>query len=817
MKTKNLFKLFFAGVVVISMAACKKEQEVKGYDVAKFAVEASEVTATTATVKVSVTENDSAPWYGILTDDLESDIKDIVSGMSANIKASVLMVGNKSLPFENLIPGGYTYRYVVSGFAADGRNYGEPVEVLFSTSADYSVNSNWIISYLGTLLYRGEYVTYLSFDGIEEGEYFNYLIVSEEEYNEIGVEKIIAADVQSVITNEEVEDSLLDEGGEYLWEALDPGKYYVIMYGVDKNYSPTQKYAAQSITVEGSSDKYKAYLGTWYSETGDQYVIGEDIINESYTITGFFGTNPVPAYLNAAGQMEIYAYQLGVSGGYAYRLLGLDQDEYIETGDENGLLAVGAVSEDGSTLNIIGNEYQAVYGGTTYDEIISALTIFRYGPDPDNEGTNRYFSVSGASTLVLPAGLSTKVPAATEEYSAWLGTWYDENVNEFTFTEGIINNSFILTGFDEDNEFEVEVAFDKETGEIGILYQDIEESASSTYDFSFLGVTDDGYLSAGDSNNILAVGKLSSDKSSFTLEGVSYVNSSNVQNTVVEIGIFGYNGGYYSFYDLLYISLPTEFTRDLPIASDAFKAWVGNWEIERGSQKDIISIAENKVNSSYTVTGIEGTPFEVIATFDKETGSLSIAEQTVYELADDNDKNIFTVALYGNFIYNGNTYYWGGANTPVLFTATIGDDGNAEMVAGCPYEPYIPYYGYFTSYRLYSFIGEKTSPTSYSTEDTSLPNVMKPVEEDATTSTAALNASNWQPVSVKSLSKSSLNDAGDNKKDGAKKVGDSVDKKDSKAYKTKAEGSSFQNGSPAKKQDSQKKGAKSELRGTKVK
>ena len=142
MKTKNLFKLFFVGgAAALAVLSCStKEQAVKGYNVAEFAVDVTSTTATTATAKVTVANNDAAPWYAFATTDLESKAADLVAAELENLTVStkILNTGSKDVTLSGLVPGGVHYRVIVTGLAPDGRSYGTPAEADFRSGADFS-------------------------------------------------------------------------------------------------------------------------------------------------------------------------------------------------------------------------------------------------------------------------------------------------------------------------------------------------------------------------------------------------------------------------------------------------------------------------------------------------------------------------------------------------------------------------------------------------------------------------------------------------------------------------------------------------------
>lgn len=184
------------------------------------------------------------------------------------------------------------------------------------------------------------------------------------------------------------------------------------------------------------SEEYNKWIGTWYTEDGDALVIAEDVINTSYTVSGFLeGLPPVKVRFLEDGSIEFYGQVIDSDDTYTYVFYGTDQDDYVESGDQDGSsrLAKAVISSAGNTATITGCEYVATYSGTQYDEIITALTIFAINAQ------NKIYTV-GALNLTLPATLSTTAPTAVSSVKKSSSASFLKNIR------GIYNSTTAVSG-----------------------------------------------------------------------------------------------------------------------------------------------------------------------------------------------------------------------------------------------------------------------------------------------------------------------------------------------------------------------------------
>lgn len=757
MKTKNFFRLFFVGALAILALSCDKtkdQPQVKGFNVAKMSVQIADITATTATAQVSVTENEEALWYGFVTEDLETPLEELVEDVvgSLTVSKKILNKGSQNLPLVGLIPGGFNYRYVVTGLAADGRTYGTPVETFFRTSSDFAPNELFQIEYFGTVNDpENGYITALGFSGIAAGEYFSYTVVDAETYEALGVAEIISQDAENVIRNDLVKDAICDApGDDYMWEQLDPGNYVIIMYGVDEDFNPTMKYAVLPITVEAPSDVYTAYLGNWYTEEGDLFVITPATINQGYYVTGFNGDEAVEAELSADGAL-VFNPQIAATTSSAYHVfVGITDAGGVFI---NGPIAYAVLGADGTTMTL---------SGLPVSETNSTVAITILA----TTNLSSWKTIDGAMMLDLPVELSSIEPQPLDTYTAWIGSWYSPDVDQFEIKKGIINKTLLMSGFYPD--MDVELVFDKVSGEVAFYSQLVGED--DNYYYVFTGKDQDDYIEdASQADDLLGVGTMAADGKSFELEGNVFdaVYSGTTYNEIiVSMGVYVTPDGskWGQLEDAVNAKTGT-FTDEIPTASDEFLAWIGDWDVVRvpeishdATQDDVDNgdaenigdpvidqveivdtwtIAEKKVNASYTITGIEGLDWvEAEATFDSSDGSINLAQQQVLE-TDYINGYIFSEA-YGGVLYYG---YYGD-----IFYGYIDNEKEATLY---PYDDYFAYNGRYynfdvESFHVYGEVGDNL--VFWNDEATVLPTSME--KADATQQASAKGIKDWKKAPV---------------------------------------------------------------------
>lgn len=735
--------IYLSAVVMLAMvAACAKNEAIEGnghgFDEATFKVEATSVENTKATFTITSTGATGATYFGFLTEDMESKASDLVAAAlkGVNVTRHMLSSGTTTVTEEDLRQGGKAYRYIVSGLLSNGATYNEPVFVEINTTGDFVEDSEGVISYPNPV----SEPTTVKFSGFP-GKFIYGFTESE----------ITAEDIK-LIANSDLDSGVkpVEEEATATLAISEEGTYYVYAYELDENNEPTLSYTTFKLEI-GNLDfsGYDAFLGEWYLNgvEDDIITIKENKRGASYTISGDIlnlptGIKEIEAAYSLASNTLIISEQVlekytSANYGPCWRVFGGFNDGQMSPSslemDTDPQVVATATAEADGTIVITPEEG---FDGMGYYWVIL-------------EGAN-----AGKGNWNDPVSLPNKLMAdpaePTDAYNAWIGTWYDEANYEFEIKKYKTNTAYLMTGFDqaEENPFEVVVNFDEATGGIVFFGQVVGNTSTAEYDFC--GMADNGYLYY---NGIVATGELSEDKKTCTITGASGTDSEGKAYSFYALRILTYSSGWGAYANAKIVELPAVLANEKHGPTPEYAKWLGEWEIERipatdtdPAVTDTWTIKEKVVNGTFTVTGVEGSPFEVEATFDNETSALSIAKQTVFSSQDDQKNNVFKVDLLGNILYGGKVYTLNG--TYDVFNAIIGEDGKAALVPTTAGP-----YGDFIGFRLYGYVGSNTSSVAYSSAGTPLPNVLVPVEnaDETPTSLNSVSFDTFVPVDIKSL------------------------------------------------------------------
>lgn len=150
---------------------------------------------------------------------------------------------------------------------------------------------------------------------------------------------------------------------------------------------------------------FQSWIGSWTATTGETLTITEGDATQGVLILSYSGfaegQQNVPAFYNEeTGAMEFYTYKLGEKEPYTYYFCAKDSEDYIEMGgpESDIMLASATLNAGGNGFTVTGNEYQAVYDGTTYDEVIVALLVCAY-----NSEDGKFYTFQGFTEWNLPS------------------------------------------------------------------------------------------------------------------------------------------------------------------------------------------------------------------------------------------------------------------------------------------------------------------------------------------------------------------------------------------------------------------------------
>ena len=174
------------------------------------------------------------------------------------------------------------------------------------------------------------------------------------------------------------------------------------------------------------NDPYKKWIGTW-TIGENSFTLTQKTAGSSYVMSGFGDFDVEVGFDSNGGKLLFYGQVLDQDDDYTYVFAGQDDGDYFELGDSaNGyLLATATLSSDGKTGSIVTHEYDAVYGGTTYHEIIVMLTVWGM---PTDENDQYVYTFNNIPKMAIP---STMKKASGAAVTSFRSSGYDLSDNMF--------------------------------------------------------------------------------------------------------------------------------------------------------------------------------------------------------------------------------------------------------------------------------------------------------------------------------------------------------------------------------------------------
>ena len=702
MKTMKLFYALLLTGSLAGLAACTDKEEIEGdghgFDEATFSVTATNVGNTEATFTLSQTGNAEATYYGFLSDDLSSKASDLIAAeiSSLSVTRHILMKGTNEVSVKGLRQGGRNYRYIVTGLLANGTTYNEPVEAVIETTGNYTTGT-LAVSVAGIAAQTPTF-SISGVDGLAA-----YAVLEKEVAAGFASEKVLFNALFDEIDNLAVINADQDN---CKWSKLEPGDYVVYALGLNEDetalegFQPTLNYAKAEFTVEEVLDpeqEYLAYIGTWYDADGNEYTLTQKDVNASYTMTGLDADITV-LYENKGIKFSGEEALGTTTDGLPIYLFGIDADGYAEDASQNDadpyILATGALAD--GKIAVTGSEYEAVYSGTTYEEVIVGLVVYSY-----DEAEGKLYSLAETPTVLqLPASLSKEKPGdqpGDDTYSKYLGNWTITRgsvTDTWTISvkeEGVSYNIDGVEGFSADDGMTIEAKFENDN--LVIYTQTLGTWTHSSY-----GTVEDnlyGNIIANDTKYritgtyVAATGTISADGQTIELTpGKVNIASLGGEFDIAGIQFYGVltdegeNQGKALYYNADYTTLPNTLTKVGGNETGPYTLFLGDWTITRGSVTDTWTISVKEEGVSYNIDGVEGFSADDGMTIEAkfENDNLVIYTQTLgtwthssYGTVEDN--------LYGNIIANDTKYRITG--TYVAATGTISADGQTiELTPG---------------------------------------------------------------------------------------------------------------------------------------
>ena len=476
-------------------------------------------------VSYDVDEDEGYTWYGFVTTDISSTTANAINKYVKDIPAAQLKTG-KDVEIDLAdLEFATTYRYIVTGLLADGKTYGTPAEVTFTTEDKFYEESSWSITYDGKV-WRSNYNIYsLDISVSTSNSPHRFACYTAEEFAAQSIAEHIEfeyADIADYISGSSsatwssyVQTTDVGWYGSY----KGTGNYVALIYGLEKNgddYVLTGGYKTFAFTVSASSGADAAYEA-WYGEWivgDDKWTISSYDPGISLQITGVCGVEESIKVLAMYNNGTIYLSEQYVTGVVdaetsagtipsRLKLMGLFPYQ--------GSNAIwGGSAQLFSAKISSGNPNQAVITPSKPSSSYGAFTgcMFYYEPVEDSDGT--VYRYDSATSCLWTSKTMDRPEEPSEAYLAWLGNWEvkrpeytaesqrgqadNEPTGEFitdtwSITEKVTNKSYIITGLDN-YEVEALAEFNSETGAIEVSEQYLTSVTNSngTYYVYLMGL-----------------------------------------------------------------------------------------------------------------------------------------------------------------------------------------------------------------------------------------------------------------------------------------------------------------------------------------
>ena len=421
-----------------------------------FTLEVAEVEADKARIKVEHNGTTKDTWYGFAT--TESDVNKAIEAILAEGNVTLKKNTKTTTTVKNLKPE-TDYTFIAVGITADGKAYGTPATVKFTTAADpnkpmtLKETDEWKISYeRGTN--NGE-VAELFTIACKSGFYFTTVAKQTLTDNNIGIADYVAYVIGSEVpyfleTGYKWEDLYVPEAYTLAYQRMVRGDYIAIAVGYNESGVPSGTYSTQEFTVveESATAEYTQWIGNWdiidkyqyQDEITGEYIDAQSVYhitlhhydnNYMYAMTGweensedgynnikdFVGEYAVPVYYNN-GKIEFVETYLGYidfgeNGFYNFGFYGMGNVTQGTQKHEGTLVAMnGATMGIGETLD--GGKTATITGNTisNSDLTIEYLGMFYCGY-PDGNGELAYWNYPMEFPLDMVKTAETKSAVQT--------------------------------------------------------------------------------------------------------------------------------------------------------------------------------------------------------------------------------------------------------------------------------------------------------------------------------------------------------------------------------------------------------------------
>ena len=252
MKTQFFTSVLLCTVLGLSVLACTAREPEKGtghgWGEAVFSVETISVGQTDAMFQEAASGYEGAPFYGFVTSNVKSSLKNAITEKvnSISVNRHMLKTGVPAAQqVTGLRRGGKEYRYIVTGLTPDGHAYGTPAVVNFVTKGEFTLSGVATVQYLG-LSGRNSVIGVEGFGGL-----YDLALFTKEDADSFASDAEL---IQTVIDETDPRPLAGDE--KYSVGQLPGGEYVLIAFGVEEEldfegtYNPTLAYAKCVFTVK---------------------------------------------------------------------------------------------------------------------------------------------------------------------------------------------------------------------------------------------------------------------------------------------------------------------------------------------------------------------------------------------------------------------------------------------------------------------------------------------------------------------------------------------------------------------------------------
>lgn len=741
MKIARIANVAMTVLTVSLLFACQKvkEAETDPSENVTFSVALNSKEATYAEVVVRHTGTDSQSWYGFVTTDLNSSEEDLIKAQLPQVNSKNLHVGkSQTVAIPNLEELD-TYRYIAFGTDKDGKRYGTPGSLVFTSSPDYDVT---FVTEVESLDSHSATIN-ITHDGNEVLTYRGILTSDMESETS----DIIAKDYSDIVKNGKMEEVLLSgtSNSIELKELTHETAYRYIIYGVYVEdevavYYGTPAESTFTTPIDLSLVSFSATVSGITTETA-KVSVKYDAKQENLTWYGFVSTDlTTPAETLIAAAVESITAEDYLSGAqqnldienlqmeteYRYIATGINSDGVygipadvrfttLSQAYVNTVFSVAAsdITAKGATITITHNgEEEFTYCGFFTEDMTSDLADIEI---PDNADAHLMSGIEKVITFedlkAITAyryvvvgrvygneyGTRGEVKFETADYSVdaeykdFLGNWLVQNGTkyEFVIKEKVAGQSYTISGLNasETAKYGISTPLVVEGifagGKLTIASQAISEpyvdpEDEKTYTDMFCGrySTSAGNYYDKTMGRTVVTLALCEDGTVELRPGTSYSGETYVGMRFYQVPA---SGSAYA-QDNMETALPNTAKRAAE-ASEAYLKWLGDWNFSGITFR----IAKAEANVNYNVYGFytNMNSFPALVDFDEATGNIVFHHRLMDYTVNSTDGTTFS--MYTTGINSLNYVAVRTGDETELATFSMNASGNGGTATGTTY------------------------------------------------------------------------------------------------------------------------------------